>query len=92
MPRNATNGLGQPTTLIGDAHKEGLIVHAWTFRKENEFLATDHRQGNPASPLYRLAMGDFAAELELFFGLGLDGVFSDNTDAAVSARERIVEK
>ena len=34
-------------------------------------------------------MGDFAAELELFFGLGLDGVFSDNTDAAVAAREQI---
>ena len=92
MPRTATNALRAPTTLISDAHKEGLIVHAWTFRKENEFLATDHRQGNPASPLYRLAMGDFAAELELYFGLGLDGVFSDNTDAAVSARDEIAER
>jgi glycerophosphoryl diester phosphodiesterase len=89
VPRTATNALGLPTTLIADAHQAGLVVHAWTFRKENEFLATDHRQGNPASPLYRLAKGDFAAELELFFGLGLDGVFSDNADAAVSARERI---
>jgi len=91
VPRDAANRLGQPTSLIRDAHRLDLIVHAWTFRKENEFLAQDHRQGNPASPFYRMAVGDFAGELELFFGLGLDGVFSDNTDVAVAARTEIFD-
>jgi glycerophosphoryl diester phosphodiesterase len=91
VPRDAANRLGQPTSLIRDAHRADLIVHAWTFRKENELLAEDHRQGNPASPLYRAAVGDFAGELELFFGLGLDGVFSDNTDEAVAARTKIFD-
>ena len=47
VPRNAANQLQQPTTLIADAHKTGLIVHAWTFRKENEFLAGDSSPGQP---------------------------------------------
>ena len=89
VPRNAANQLQPPTTLIKDAHKAGLVVHAWTFRNENNFLAADHRQGNPASAFYLSAMGNAAAEYELFYGLGLDGLFSDNTDTAVAARERI---
>ena len=92
VPRNAANQLQSPTTLIKDAHKAGLIVHAWTFRNENEFLAVEHRRGNPASPFYRSATGNAAAEYELFYGLGLDGLFSDNTDSAVAARERIFDE
>ena len=92
VPRDAANRLGRPTSLIRDAHKADLVVHAWTFRKENEFLAEDHRQGNPASPLYRAAVGNIAGELELFYGLGLDGVFSDNTDVAVAAREEVFDR
>ena len=91
VPRDAANRLGRPTSLVRDAHKADLVVHAWTFRKENEFLAEDHRQGNPASPLYRAAVGNVAGELELFYGLGLDGVFSDNTDVAVAAREEVFD-
>ena len=89
VPRNAANQLLPPTTLIKDAHKAGLVVHAWTFRNENQFLAAEHRQGNPASPFYLSATGNAAAEYELFYGLGLDGLFSDNTDTAVAARTRI---
>ena len=89
VPRNAANQLQPPTTLIKDAHRADLVVHAWTFRNENKFLAAEHRQGNPASPFYLSATGNAAAEYELFYGLGLDGLFSDNTDTAVAARERI---
>ena len=35
-----------PTTLIDDAHKAGLFVHAYTFRNEARRLALDY-QGNP---------------------------------------------
>ena len=52
VPRNAANQLGPPTTLIKDAHRADLVVHAWTFRNENTFLAADHRQRNPASPFF----------------------------------------
>jgi glycerophosphoryl diester phosphodiesterase len=88
VPRDAQNRLGTPTQLVRDAHHAGLIVHGWTFRRENSFLPEDFRAGNPASPVYLAATGDFPAELRLFYGLGIDGVFSDNPDVAVAVRAK----
>src|SRR4051812_6064253 len=59
--------LGQPTTLIRDAHRVGLVLHPFTFRPENNFLAADFRAGNPASPEFLHARGDQPAELKLYF-------------------------
>jgi glycerophosphoryl diester phosphodiesterase len=62
-----------PTSLIRRAHRKGLLVHTWTFRDEDRFLAYDYG----GSPL---------REYLQFFRLGIDGVFSDYTDTAVFAR------
>ena len=35
--------LARPTSLVEDAHKAGLLVHIWTFRPENYFLAADFK-------------------------------------------------
>jgi glycerophosphoryl diester phosphodiesterase len=56
--------LQAPTSLIEDAHAAGLLVHAYTFRNEDFFLSPDYN-GNPE------------LEYEQFFGLGLDGLFTD---------------
>jgi glycerophosphoryl diester phosphodiesterase len=92
VPRDAQGNLQQPTTLVGDAHRAGLVVHPWTFRRENNFLPLDFRQGNPANPLFLAAPGDLPAELELFWRLGVDGLFSDNPDVAVATRHRVFGK
>ncbi len=63
----------EPTSLIADAHKLGLFVHAYTFRNEDRYLAHDYS-------------GDPRAEYEQFFRLGVDGVFSEFPDTAVAAR------
>ena len=63
-----------PTTLIDDAHKAGLFVHAYTFRNESRRLAFDYNK-------------DPKAEYLQFYRLGVDGVFSDFTDTAVEARK-----
>ncbi|WP_240943967.1 glycerophosphodiester phosphodiesterase [Micromonospora thermarum] len=81
VPRDAAGKLLAPTTLVRDAHREKLIVHAWTFRAENQFLPADFRVGTDPN-----ARGDIQAEFELFYGLGLDGVFTDHPDTAVAAR------
>ncbi|MEV0157611.1 glycerophosphodiester phosphodiesterase [Micromonospora sp. NPDC050686] len=81
VPRDATGRLLAPTTVIRDAHRVKLVVHAWTFRVENQFLPVDFRIG--ADPNAR---GDITAEYEFFLGLGLDGVFADQPDTAVAAR------
>lgn len=89
IPRDASGNLTAPTTLVADAHSAGMIVHAWTFRSENFFLPTNLRLGNPADPMYLAQIGDWEAELELFYETGLDGVFSDQPDRAVAVREGI---
>jgi glycerophosphoryl diester phosphodiesterase len=92
VPRDANNRLTSPTTLVRDAHRAGLVLHPWTFRRENTFLPEDFRQGNPASPFYLQATGDFPAELRLFYKLGVDGLFSDNPDVAVAVRHEVFAK
>jgi glycerophosphoryl diester phosphodiesterase len=86
IPRDATGKLLAPTTLIPDAHARHLIVHSWTFRAENTFLPVDFQIGDPANPLFAGLRGDFPAELKLFDGLGLDGLFTDQSDVAVAVR------
>ena len=62
------------TSLIDDAHRAGLLVHPYTFRSEPNFLARGYG-------------GDPVAEYLQFYALGVDGLFSDNPDVAVRARE-----
>ncbi|HEY8338488.1 MAG TPA: glycerophosphodiester phosphodiesterase family protein [Egibacteraceae bacterium] len=82
VPRDADGFLQTPTSLVGDAHDAGLLVHAWTFRNENSFLPADLRLASDPA-----AHGDAPAEYELFLSLGLDGVFSDHPDTAVAVRD-----
>jgi glycerophosphoryl diester phosphodiesterase len=63
-----------PTDLIQRAHARGLLVHTWTFRNEPRRLAADYR-GIPVE------------EYLQFYELGIDGVFADFPDTAVTARE-----
>jgi glycerophosphoryl diester phosphodiesterase len=89
VPGNTAGGtLGEPTTLIRDAHRVGLVLHPFTFRPENNFLAADFRQGNPNSPEFLRSRGDQPAELALYYELGVDGLFADNADTAVAVREK----
>ena len=94
LPRDADQNLLEPTSLVDDAHRAGLLVHPYTFRNENNFLPADFRQGNPASPPaeYLRATGDAPAEYRLFFRLGVDGLFSDNPDTAVASRHRFFNR
>ncbi len=82
----------QPTrgqTLVEVAHEQGLLVHGWTYRAENVFLPCRLRSGDAAAPDYPLVHGDFEAELELHFSLGVDGVFTDFPDLVRAFRDGI---
>ncbi|GGU18916.1 glycerophosphodiester phosphodiesterase [Lentzea flava] len=81
IPRDSNGFLKQPTTVVKDAHKAGLIVHAWTFRNENSFLPADFRSSTDPA-----AYGRAFEEYDLFFKTGLDGLFADNPDTAVEAK------
>jgi len=92
VPRDADQRLLEPTTVVRDAHRAGLDVHAWTFRPENTFLPLDFREGDPASPEYLRARGNAPGELALFYRLRVDGVFADNPDTAVAVRARVFRR
>jgi glycerophosphoryl diester phosphodiesterase len=68
-----------PTTLIDDAHKAGLFVHAYTFRNEQRRLAFDYNK-------------DPKAEYLQFYRLGIDGLFSDFADTALEARKTYLKE
>lgn len=74
----------EPTSLVDDAHAAGLLVHPYTFRREDYFLAADYTD-------FLAPNGDPELEYEQFFDLGVDGVFSDNPDIAVAVRDRYAE-
>jgi glycerophosphoryl diester phosphodiesterase len=62
-----------PTTVIEQAHAAGLRVHTYTFRSELATLAPEYHN-------------DPQLEYRQFYALGIDGVFSDFPDAALTAR------
>jgi glycerophosphoryl diester phosphodiesterase len=86
VPRDANNRLLPPTALVQRAHEAGLVVHPWTFRNETTFLPADLCRQEPASAVFVRACGDAPGEYWLFYGLGVDGLFSDNPGAAVAVR------
>jgi glycerophosphoryl diester phosphodiesterase len=82
VPRDATGASLAPTDFVERAHAAGLVVHPYTFRNENQFLPLELRSSpDPA------AYGNAFAEYDQFYGLGVDGLFSDNPDTAVEARD-----
>ncbi|WP_240193242.1 glycerophosphodiester phosphodiesterase family protein [Glycomyces sp. YM15] len=82
FPRAADGSISEPTDIVERAHDRGLDVHVWTFRAENTFLPANLREGSDPA-----AWGDYEAEFELFYDLGVDAVFSDFPDLAVAARD-----
>ncbi|WP_286961595.1 MULTISPECIES: glycerophosphodiester phosphodiesterase [Arsenicicoccus] len=82
IPKKADGTLGQPISLVGDAHRLGLKVVPWTFRNENQFMAKDLQKGtNPAD------YGKAIEEQVAYLRTGLDGLFTDNPDTGVVARD-----
>ena len=84
IPQTADGRSGEPTSLVADAHVAGLVVHPWTFRRENTFLPLD-LQGPDADPG---ASGDVVAEIVAHLRAGVDGIFTDHTDLGVLGRSR----
>ncbi len=83
VPRKPNGSSDTPTSFVKDAHAAGLLVHPYTFRRENQFLPLELRLGTDPN-----GIGDLKAEIRQFFRLGVDGVFTDNPDIGVAALRR----
>ncbi|MGW4817852.1 glycerophosphodiester phosphodiesterase [Streptomyces sp. NPDC004227] len=82
IPKDADGNLTQPSTLVRDAHAAGLILHPYTARNENPFLPPKFRKGTAAD-----AYGDVFGVFQAYFATGIDGIFTDNADTGLLARE-----
>ena len=80
IPRDAAGNLLAPTAVVRDAHRRGLVVHGWTFRRENQFLPLDFRDRHRPR-----RVGDLESEIQAFLDTGMDGFFTDNPDVGVAA-------
>jgi len=67
--------------LVDRAHDAGLEVFTWTLRPENKFLTKPFRAGDAAQ------WGAWRGEYESVFATGVDGVFADQPDLAIAARD-----
>lgn len=68
------NAVAEPSPLAADAHAAGLVVHAYTFRRD-------------ALPSYATTLEQL---LELFLTrVGVDGLFCDHPDIAVHVRDSV---
>jgi glycerophosphoryl diester phosphodiesterase len=73
LVNEADRKLLAPSAVVANAHAQGLLVHPFTFRNEQRRLASDYK-GVPAN------------EYLTFYELGVDGLFTDFPDTAVTAR------
>ncbi len=80
IPRDDRDRLLRPTKLVRNAHRYGLVVHPYTFRRENQFLPREFRSSkDPNAP------GDLVGEIRVFLEAGIDGFFTDNPGIGVRA-------
>jgi glycerophosphoryl diester phosphodiesterase len=71
------------SSTSSNAHGRRLVVHAWTFRAENQYLPANLRSGaEPNAP------GDLTGEIGAFLDAGIDGYFTDDLDIARRASGR----
>ncbi|MDJ0351028.1 glycerophosphodiester phosphodiesterase family protein [Cryobacterium sp. PH29-G1] len=70
------------SSLVTDAHEAGLQIFCWTLRPENSFLTAPCRRGDQAANF-----GHWRGEFAAVMGSGIDGVFVDHPDLAVSVRD-----
>ncbi|WP_229750913.1 glycerophosphodiester phosphodiesterase [Undibacterium terreum] len=75
IPLKADGKLDAPTALVADAHRAGLLVHTWTFRPENRFIAGDFKDGKDENA--RNVAGSIA-EIRRYVEAGVDGFFTDD--------------
>jgi glycerophosphoryl diester phosphodiesterase len=76
-----TGTIGDPSSVVADAHAVGLRVHVWTLRDENHYLPNGYRRGTDPA-----ATGDSIEEAQAFLDAGVDGIFTDHPDTTLEAR------
>jgi len=81
MVKDLPGNLTGTNDLVSRGHAAGLLVFCWTLRAENRFLPKNLRSSKQPEQF-----GDWRSEFRMLMDSGLDGVFTDQPDLAVTAR------
>ena len=81
LQTDAAGSVTGTTDLVSRARSTGLEVFTWTLRAENRFLEKNFRHG-----VRKREFGDWRREFDLIMRTGVDGVFADQPDLAITAR------
>jgi glycerophosphoryl diester phosphodiesterase len=84
LPLPAADSSAVSSVLVDAAHAAGLEIYCWTLRPENRFLTDGFRRGSDPS-----AFGDWQSAFALILATGVDGVFADQADLAIAARDDV---
>ncbi|MCS5718258.1 glycerophosphodiester phosphodiesterase family protein [Herbiconiux sp. CPCC 205763] len=84
MPRDLAGAAHRSSDIVARAHAAGLQIFTWTLRAENRFLPRNFRLGHD-----KAAFGQWEQEFRAILATGVDGVFADQPDLAVSARRAV---
>jgi glycerophosphoryl diester phosphodiesterase len=84
LEKNADGAVTGTTDLIARAHSAGLETFTWTLRRENRFMEKNFRHG-----IRKRDTGDWRREFQLIMSTGVDGVFADQPDLAIQARDSL---
>lgn len=76
--------LFESPTLVERAHARSLRVFTWTLRAENRYLEPRFQLDGPG-------FGDWMSEFKLVMRSGVDGVFADQPDLAITARTSLID-
>jgi glycerophosphoryl diester phosphodiesterase len=75
IPLASDGSLGEPTSLVHDAHVAKLEVHPYTFRPENHFQAKNFWQGTDPKQFNE---NGSVAEIRAYLDAGIDAFFTDD--------------
>jgi len=67
-----------PSSFVTDAHAVNLKVHPYTFRPENNFLATNLKCSTSEVDKAKRCETGANKEYEMYFKAGIDGLFTDD--------------
>ena len=81
LTTDASGAVTGTTDLPARARSHGLETFVWTLRAENRFLERNFRHG-----VRKRDLGDWRREFQLIMRTGVDGVFADQPDLAITAR------
>ncbi|MGF1615651.1 MAG: glycerophosphodiester phosphodiesterase family protein [Gammaproteobacteria bacterium] len=81
---NTRDQIDQTSRFVEEAHRTGLVVHAYTFRAETALQPESLWCAQPEDPRARDRL---MTEIKAFLATGLDGFFVDQPDVGVKARD-----